>query len=82
MKHCTKTVRSNGNCVIHCSINNTVGAKKSCQHEVVPILSDNIKSHGQRGQRGTVQVNDGARHVNSYEQLLPFKKHLIKGLLG
>lgn len=72
--HCAKTVRPNENDVIHCSISNTVGAKKSCQNEVVPILSDNIKSHGQRG---TVQVNDGARHVNSYEQLLPFKKHLI-----
>lgn len=59
--------------MIHCSISNTVGAKKSCQNEVVPILSDNIKSHGQRWQRGTVQVNDGARHVNSYKQLLPFK---------
>lgn len=77
MKRCAKTVRSNGNCVIHCSISNTVGAKNSSQNEVVPTLSDNIKSHGQRWQTGTVQVNDGARHVNSYEQLLPFKNHLI-----
>lgn len=75
--HCAKTVRSNGSFVIHCSIRNTVGAKKSCQNEIVPILSDNIKSHDQRWQRGTVQVNDGDRHVNSYEQLLPLKKHLI-----
>lgn len=74
--HCAKTVWSNGNYVIHCSISNTVAAKKSCQNEV-PVLSDNIKSHGQRWQRVTVQVNDGVRHINSYQQLLPFKKHLI-----
>lgn len=73
---CAKTSWANGNYGIPCSSSNTVGAKKSSQNEV-PVLTDNIKSHGQRWQRGTVQGNDGARHVNSYEQLLPFKKHLI-----
>lgn len=70
---CAKTSRSNANYGIPCSSSSsTVGAKKSSQNEV-PVLTDNIKSHGQRWQRGTVQGNDGARHVNSYEQLLPFK---------